>query len=282
MRLTYLKIVSLILLIVLFSGCTRKFEQFKYHIDTNTELPSISDEKLKSMSVKNFYDFTKYYEIEKDEVAYVPLATGALLKRYCELKNSEFIIPGIGKYRKTKSTYLYFKDIDHFEAALIKINRIIDFSAVRICYNKNTNEFIQFINVEGHVRHHREISNNANGITISDDARTSFLYYYEEIQREEQKKAREYALTNYAKNQKRNRTGSHRLTFFTKVNTLKEGWYKENCYKQCEIENIIDTGYDKYESALKDGWKLVSEESTIAKNLGLNCNCIGKKLIMKK
>ena len=263
-----LNIFLVIFLSILISGCSKKI--YEYRLADTVKNKQISDEELKQMNVKQFYDFIKVKENEKDISAYIPSNSYALINRYCKLRNSE-----MKKYNPKFGSYAVLDLEGNLKAA----NRIIDYSTVYGCYIESTDEYLELIRIDSHTQRFKDRYRD-NIINLENNSKDLYLENINSRKKDNEKKIKEIELSNIKIKKLRERTGTHSFIFNTSF--INNSDYADSCIKSCKNYNIKNTGYSLLQESLDDNWEFVSKIGNVNTKVNRYCTCEGVSVLMKK
>lgn len=275
--------IFIILSIFLLSGCGSK--HYKYRISKDTKEKRISSKILKSMTIKEFYNFLKVKESKELNIAYAKNDSYRIVKRFCDLKGNDAIYASIGRSEVGR-----FKEYYKIINTPFYEDRKLTGGGLQACFIKSTNEFFKFYYIGsrndgiGIVDQYSEYV-----ISITNEGRKEFLDYIkkEKAKKEERRKEREERIRKQKEKIKylQNRRGAHSFTFYFNYNSYNK---KNNiyCESSCRASNEQTTGYKTYEDALNDNWKFVNKINDVSRNestyFAPDCYCTGSRIILKK
>ena len=224
------------------------------------------------MNVKQFYDFIKVIEYNKDIDAYIPSNSVILINRYCRLKNSR-----LKKYTPIVGSVAVLD----YEGNLMASDRIVDYSTQFGCYIESTDEYIELIRVDSHTRRFKNQYRD-NVVSISKYAKGYYLSFMDDRKKDAEKKEKIIEASYQERKMLRERKGTHSIIFYNSFSFNGENKYENVCAKSCKNYNIENTGYISLQESLNDNWEFVSKIGNINTSINRHCICKGVNLLLKK
>ncbi|KAB7885191.1 hypothetical protein [Poseidonibacter ostreae] len=263
-----LNIFLVIFLSVLVSGCSKKI--YEYRIVETVKNKQISDEELKKMNVRQFYNFIKVKENRKGMNAYIPSNSYNLVFKFCKLQNSKL---------KKYTPVLGSTTVLNLEGNLKAANRIVDYATLHGCYIEKTDEYLELIRINSHTQRFKDRYRD-NVINISKYSKIDYLDNINSRKKDDEKKIKEIELSNIKINKLRERTGTHSFIFNTSF--INNSDYSNTCIKSCKNYNIENTGYSLLQESLDDKWEFVSKIGNVNTKVNRYCTCEGVNILMRR